>query len=83
MAKTGNAYLRAAAYRMAVVGVQHNPIIRARDARKRAASKSAMNSLAHCMSEALAIVWDVWRGGTDFDPAHGSARISWTTTYGI
>ena len=27
MAKTGNAYLRAAAYRMAVVGVQHNPII--------------------------------------------------------
>ncbi len=25
MAKTGNAYLRAAAYRMAVVGVQHNP----------------------------------------------------------
>jgi transposase len=29
MAKTGNAYLRAAAYRMAVVGVQHNPLIRA------------------------------------------------------
>ena len=29
MAKTGNAYLRAAAYRMAVVGVQHNPNPRA------------------------------------------------------
>jgi len=37
MAKTGNAYLRAAAYRMAVVGVQHNPILRAHYARKRAA----------------------------------------------
>src|SRR5438552_15793958 len=34
MAKTGNAYLRAAAYRMAVVGIQHNPIIREHYARK-------------------------------------------------
>jgi hypothetical protein len=50
--KTGNAYLRAAAYRMAVVGVQHNPIIRAHYARKRAAGTSAMNSLGHCMSKA-------------------------------
>jgi transposase len=25
MAKTGNAYVRVAAYRMAVVGIQHNP----------------------------------------------------------
>jgi transposase len=73
MAKTGNAYLRAAAYRMAVVGVQHNPILRAHYARKRAAGKSAMNSLGHCMSKALAIVWGVWRGGKDFDPAHASA----------
>jgi transposase len=73
MAKTGNAYLRSAAYRMAVVGVQHNPIIRAHYARKRAAGKSAMNALGHCMSKALAIVWGVWRGGKDFDPAHSSA----------
>ena len=73
MAKTGNAYLRAAAYRMAVVGVQHNPILRAHYARKRAAGKSAMNALGHCMSKALAIVWGVWRGGKNFDPAHGSA----------
>jgi transposase len=74
MAKTGNAYLRVAAYRMAVVGVQHNPLIRAHYARKRAAGKSAMNSLGHCMSKALAIVWGVWRGGKDFDPAHGRAE---------
>jgi|SRR5579859_7723974 len=73
MAKTGNAYLRAAAYRMAVVGVQHNPIIRAHYARKRAAGKSAMNALGHCMSKSLAIVWGVWRGGRDFDPARGVA----------
>ncbi|MGA3058584.1 MAG: IS110 family transposase [Candidatus Limnocylindrales bacterium] len=29
MSKAGNAYLRAAAYRMAVVGLQHNPVIAA------------------------------------------------------
>ncbi len=33
MAKTGNAYLRAAAYRMAVVGIKHNPVIRSHYAR--------------------------------------------------
>ena len=73
MAKTGNAYLRAAAYRMAVVGVQHNPILRAHYARKRGAGKSAMHALGPCMSKALAIVWGVWRGGKDFDPAHRGA----------
>ena len=63
MSKTGNAFLRAVAYRMAVVGVQHNPIIRA---------DYDELPLSHCMSKALAIVWAVWRGGRDFDPAHGS-----------
>lgn len=72
MAKTGNAYLRTAAYRMAVVGIQHNPVIRAHYARKRAAGKSKMNAVGHCMSKALALVWGVWRGGKDFDPAHGA-----------
>jgi len=33
MAKTGNAYLREAAYRMAVVGIQHNPLLRAQASR--------------------------------------------------
>jgi transposase len=70
MAKTGNAYLRAAAYRMAVVGIQHNPIIREHYARKRAASKSAMNAIGHCMSKSLSLVWGVWRAGKDFDPAN-------------
>jgi transposase len=59
MAKTGTAYPRAAAYRMAVVGVQHNPILRAHYARKRAAGKSTMNALGHCTSKALAIVCGV------------------------
>jgi transposase len=68
MAKTGNAYLRAAAYRMAVVGIQHNPIIREHYARKRAAGKSGMNAVGHCMSQSLSLVWGVWRGGRDFDP---------------
>ena len=36
MAKTGNAFIRSAAYRMAVVGTQHNPVIRAHYLRKRA-----------------------------------------------
>ena len=66
MAKTGNAYLRAALYRMALVGVQHNPVIRHHFARKRAAGKSKMNALGHCMKKALAIVWGVWRSGHDF-----------------
>jgi len=74
MAKTGNAYLRAAAYRMAVVGIKHNPILRHHYARKRAAGKSAMNAIGHCMSKALSMVWGVWRSGQDFDPRHGEPR---------
>jgi transposase len=68
MSKAGNSHLRAAAYRMAVVGVQHNPIIAAHYARKRAAGKSKMNALGHCMRKALSLVWGVWRNGQDFDP---------------
>lgn len=66
MAKTGNAYLRAALYRIALVGTVHNPVIRHHYARKRAAGKSKMNALGHCMKKALAIVWGVWHGGHDF-----------------
>jgi transposase len=70
MAKTGSAYLRAAAHRMAVVGIQHNLIIREHYARKRAAGKSAMNAVGHCMSKSLSLVWGVWRVAKDFDPAN-------------
>ena len=66
MSKTGNAYLRAALYRMAVVGVAHNPVIRDHYARKRAQGKSKMNALGHCMKKALALVWGIWRGEHDF-----------------
>ena len=66
MSKAGNAYLRTALYRMAIVGIQHNPIIRSHYARKRAQGKSKMNAVGHCMRKALAIVWGVWRSGTDF-----------------
>jgi len=72
MSKTGNSHLRAAAYRMAVVGVQHNPVIAAHYARKRAAGKSKMNALGHCMRKSLSLVWGVWRNGQDFDPAWGA-----------
>jgi transposase len=68
MSKAGNSHLRAAAYRMAVVGVQHNPVIKAHYERKRAAGKSKMNALGHCMRKALSLVWGVWRNGQDFDP---------------
>ena len=68
MSKAGNSHLRAAAYRMAVVGVQHNPVIAAHYARKRAAGKSKMNALGHCMRKALSLIWGVWRNGHDFDP---------------
>lgn len=65
-AKTGDAYLRAALYRMALVGTVHNPVIRVHYLRKRAAGKSKMNALGHCMKKTLAIVWGVWRSGHDF-----------------
>ena len=68
MSKAGNSHLRAAAYRMAVVGCRHNPVIAEHYARKRAAGKSKMNALGHCMRKALSIVWGVWRNGVDFDP---------------
>jgi transposase len=68
MAKTGNTYLRAALYRMSVVGLQHNPTIAAHYARKRAQGKTKMNALGHCMKKSLAIVWGIWRGGHDFTP---------------
>ncbi len=68
MAKTGNAYLRAALYRMSVVGLQHNPTIKAHYERKRAQGKTKMNALGHCMKKSLAIVWGIWRGGHDFTP---------------
>jgi transposase len=73
MSKAGNSHLRAAAYRMAVVGIAHNPVIAAHYARKRAAGKSKMNALGHCMRKALSIVWGVWRNGQDFDPNWGLA----------
>jgi transposase len=72
MSKAGNSHLRAAAYRMAVVGVHHNPVIRAHYERKRAAGKSKMNAIGHCMRKALSIVWGVWRNGQDFDPNWGA-----------
>ena len=72
MSKAGNAHLRAAAYRMAVVGVTHNPVIRAHYERKRKAGKSKMNALGHCMSKALNLVWGVWRNEADWDPDWGS-----------
>ena len=71
MSKAGNSHLRAAAYRMAVVGVQHNPVIAAHYRRKREAGKSKMNALGHCMRKALSLVWGVWRNGQDFDPDWG------------
>ena len=72
MSKAGNAHLRAAAYRMAVVGITHNPVIKAHYERKRAAGKSKMNALGHCMSKALNLVWGVWRNEADWDPNWGS-----------
>ena len=71
MSKVGNSHLRAAAYRMAVVGIGHNPVIAAHYARKRAAGKTKMNALGHCMRKALSLVWGVWRNGQDFDPYWG------------
>jgi transposase len=71
MAKTGNSYLRSGLYRMAVVGIRHNPIIKEHYRRKRAQGKAPMNAIGHCMAKSLAIVWGVWRSGQNFDPNKG------------
>lgn len=69
MSKAGNSHLRAAAYRMAVAGVQHNPVIAAHYGRKRAAGKSKMNALGHCMRKAVSLgSRGSGRNGQDFDP---------------
>ncbi|HYK98260.1 MAG TPA: hypothetical protein VEU77_07680, partial [Candidatus Acidoferrales bacterium] len=57
-----------ALYRMALVGLQHNPVIRDHYARKRAEGKTKMNALGHCMKKALALVWGIWHGEHDFTP---------------
>jgi transposase len=67
MTKTGNAHLWTAVYHMVLVGTQHNPVIAAHFQRKREAGKSKMNSLGHCMSKSLSLVW---RKGQPFDPSH-------------
>ena len=38
-----------------VVGLRHNPVIKAHYARKRAEGKTTMNALGHCMKKALAL----------------------------
>jgi transposase len=74
MAKTGNSYLRSALYRMAVVGIRHNPIVTQHYLRKREQGKAPMNAIGHCMAKSLAIVWGVWRSGEDFDPGRAGGR---------
>lgn len=81
MAKSGNSYLRSALYRMAVVGTRHNPVIREHYAKKRAAGRSPMNALGHCMAKALDLVWGVWRSDQDFDPSVRSRQL--TRRHGI
>ena len=48
------------------------PVIAAHYERKRAAGKSKMNAVGHCMSKALSLVCGVWRNGTDLHPDWGS-----------
>ena len=71
MSKAGNATSGRRPTGWPSSGVQHNPVIAAHYARKRAAGKSKMNALGHCMRKALSLVWGVWRNGRDFDPDWG------------
>lgn len=65
---------------MAVVGVQHYPIIAAHYARKRAAAKCKMNALGQCMRKALAIVAASGATGPTSTPTGGS-RLDETLWY--
>lgn len=74
MAKTGNSHLRSALYRMTVVGIRHNPILKEHYRRKREQGKAPMNAIGHWMAKSLAIVWGVWRSGQNFDPTKGGRK---------
>jgi len=48
--------------------ITKNPVITAHFARKRAAGKSNMTAVGHCMSKAISIDCSVWRNSADLDP---------------
>ncbi len=54
-----NSHLHATAYRMAVVGIEHNPIIRAHYDGMRAGWQVEDERLGHCMRKALSLVWGI------------------------
>ena len=70
LTKAGNPLLRRALYMPALVGLRHNPMIKAFYLRLRANGKPAKSALAACMRKLLHIVFGVLKSQTPFNPNH-------------
>lgn len=69
LCKTGNRYLRQALYFPAVVGLTHNPVLRAKAQRMEAAGKSKMCIIGALMHKLLRIAFGVLKHQSAFNPA--------------
>jgi transposase len=68
LCKTGNRYLRQALYFPAVVGLTHNPVLRAKAQRMEAAGKSKMCIVGALMHKLLRIAFGVLKHQSPFAP---------------
>ena len=68
LCKTGNRYLRQAFYFPAIVGLTHNPVLRARARAMEAAGKTKMCIVGALMHKILRISFGVLKHQTPFDP---------------
>lgn len=71
LAKAGNRLLRKALYMPALVGIRHNPILKALYQRLRTLGKPKKLALAACMRKLLHILYGVLKNQTPFNPTIG------------
>lgn len=75
LCKTGNRYLRQAFYFPAVVGLTHNPLLRAKAQRMEAAGKTKMCIIGALMHKLLRIAYGVLKHQSPFDPEWKAQKL--------
>jgi transposase len=71
LTKAGNRLLRKALYMPALVGIRHNPVLKALYQRLRTLGKPKKLALTACMRKLLHILYGVLKNQTPFNPAIG------------
>jgi len=71
MSKAGNKRLRRILWQCTIVGLKHNPIIKALYEKKLAEGKKKMVAIGHCMNKLIHIIWAVLTYQENFDPNGG------------